>query len=281
MSRLEALADQGTDEDIAVASLERLAVLSYDAHELSRARHYIERALREHPEHEVTNRVRLLSAYVAHDEGDPETELASLVSILCPTSGADPLVPRVPGEPDLAVCTPRELAPPYLAHAWLELGEIYFDASSAGDLARAEVAFARAADAPDPGGEVAPVALYKRAWALFRESRFADALAGFTRVLDEPRLDLGGEALQYLALCIVEKDWDDDGHDDRRIGLRRPEVAAFMASSPHAADALAAAVRALLGEARCDEARAMARALAERDPAASGSLEPLLARCAP
>jgi tetratricopeptide (TPR) repeat protein len=164
-----------------------------------------------------------------------------------------------------------------VAHAWLALGEIEFEAGDRASLDRAVVAYARAAREPT----LAPVATYKRAWSLYRADRHAEAIAAFEPLLGDTREDLRTEARQYLAVIAADPDWDVDGRDDARRGLDRPEVAALVDGSPHAAELLRELADVLLAEVRCDEARAVTAALATRDPDAARDLEPRFAACTP
>ena len=73
--------------------------------------------------------------------------------------------------------------------------------------------------------------LHRRAFALRKLGRAADALAGFEELVLEPSAGaLRAEALTSLAPLVADPDWDGDGAPDAAHGLARPEVAARLAT---------------------------------------------------
>lgn len=93
------------------------------------------------------------------------------------------------------------------------IGELDFEL---GRLDGAEAAYGHLLAGLDADSEWYPVVAYKWAWTAYRDQRFADALARFTQVVTAAPAtnDLRAESLQYLAIVVAERDWNDDGTAD-------------------------------------------------------------------
>lgn len=263
--RLIALADGEPDRpDVAAPALLRAAALAEERGATDRARELRERIIARYGETETATHALLLSAYAAEDAGDDARHLASLLAIVCPGS-----------EHELARCTPRAAPLRQIAEAWLRLGEVYFNAP---DLPRAAVALERAADLAED--DLLIIALYKLAWTHYRRGDCGAAIAQFDRLLDaRPDPALRAEAVQYLAICMAEPDWDADGQDDPERLLSRAAARTWMSSSSHVDEVLEALVGVLLDEVRCAEAAQARAELAARAPERAEALGPGFARC--
>jgi len=149
------------------------------------------------------------------------------------------------------------------------VGEIHF---GAGRLA----ASARAYDRVVAAGETPflALALYKRAWVAYRQGRADAAWRGFSALLaraegaapTDPSRMLRPEAVQYLALLLIEADLDGDGMRDRDAGA--PRIARWLTGrAPHHAEVAAAAAQM----AREDGDTALAERLAAQAAALGGA----------
>jgi tetratricopeptide (TPR) repeat protein len=131
------------------------------------------------------------------------------------------------------------------ASAQLQLGE---QAAAIEDWALAATMFAAAATSADPG--TSAKATFMAGWALHRQRSWDQASAAFAAVLgleapDAPR----DEALQYLALVMVERSQD----ESRGVDAVLDSTLALVPASHHAA-LLQQAATLLDGMARFDEA---------------------------
>ncbi|MBI4957433.1 MAG: hypothetical protein HY908_35825, partial [Myxococcales bacterium] len=107
-----------------------------------------------------------------------------------------------------------------------QLGEAAFEA---GALDAASDAYRRALAAAPAASAVRPVAGYKLAWSESRAGRFLPALEAVARLLTDGAGALRAEALTLGALCVTEPDWNGDDRPDPVVGVRRPELAAWLA----------------------------------------------------
>jgi tetratricopeptide (TPR) repeat protein len=204
--------------------------------------------------------------------GDLETErgrvehaIDAYLRVVCPPedAGADGLVVLDPSEP--ARCAPLISQPIPNATIWARIGHAYFGEN---DHARALVSFEAALALLPPEHALVPRVTYLRAWTLYRDSRYAEALEAFGRVVALPDEQLSDEALEYVALLVAEPDWDDDGSPDAERGLARPAVRTWLAAHPELeARALDGAASALLDLAELRDAIAMDDEIERRFPA--------------
>lgn len=212
--------------------------------------------------------------------GDLETErgrvehaIDAYLRVVCPPEDAvaDGLVVLDPSE--LSRCASLIAQPIPNAGIWARIGHAYFEDN---DHARALVSFEAALALLPPEHALVPRVTYLRAWTLYRDGRYAEALEAFGRVVALPDEQLAGEALEYLAVIVAEPDWDDDGAPDTERGLARPAVRTWLAAHPELeARALDGAASVLLDLAELRDAIAMDDEIERRSP---GSPEAARAR---
>ena len=128
---------------------------------------------------------------------------------------------------------------PFVAEAWVRLGDWHFDDVQADSLRKATEAFARMYDFPEHS--LFARAIYKLGWTYYRMDDFPHAVESFTRLLDhyvakaggtggKPGGDVWPEAVQYTAISFADETW---GGVDRAkayfetIGHRAYEVEVF------------------------------------------------------
>src|SRR5690606_17467540 len=132
------------------------------------------------------------------------------LEFLDPYDGCDPLPQDVKeGE-----------EPRYVAEVWWQLGNYHFDQidprGGPYELNRAQAAYDRALQYKKP--PLYGVALYKRAWTMFKQQRYKPAVDGFVRLLfyaDEQEDETGdsgadfrAEAYSYIAGSLTYVDFD-------------------------------------------------------------------------
>lgn len=127
-----------------------------------------------------------------------------------------------------ADCEPITKGGKFNAEAWTRIGEYHFDYN---ELELAIAAYRRVLD--DKDSPYYDKALYKLAWAYYRADQFPEAVKGFddlVKYADEQKektgkfgSDLRAEAIQYLAICFSEEDWDGDTLPDADTGFERIE----------------------------------------------------------
>lgn len=207
------------------------------------------------------------------DRGRVEHAIDAYLRVVCPPedSVADRLVVLDPSE--LSRCAPLISQPIPNAAIWARIGHAYFEEN---DLSRALAGFEASLALLPPEHALVPRVTYLRAWTLYRESRYAEALEAFGRVVALPDEQLSGEALEYLAVIVAEPDWDDDGAPDAARGTARPAVRAWLDAHPDLeARVLDGAAAALLDLAELGDAIALDDEIVQRFP---GSAEAERAR---
>jgi hypothetical protein len=127
---------------------------------------------------------------------------------------------------------PQEITPGreprYLAEAWWQLGNYHFDQLDAGgpySHNRALAAYEHSLEFEKP--PIHGVALYKRAWTLFKQQRYRSAVKGFVDLLrhadeqevqtGDPGADFRAEAYTYIAGSLTYSDFDGPGPNDPNI----------------------------------------------------------------
>ena len=204
----------------------------------------VQRVVREFPRSPHTDDALLFLGELEHGREADDAALRAWLAMVCVERAPDALAGTpgaLSGERAFAGCTARTTDSALRAHAWIRIAELAFDLTPGLDLGVAIEAYRRSIEEPGASPELRAIGLYKRAWALYRSDRYADALVDFaTLAVDEQaRPDLRSEAIQYMAISIVERDWNLDGRDDPMTGLDRPEAARWIdASFPRAADVL-------------------------------------------
>jgi len=155
-----------------------------------------------------------------------------------------------------------------IAEAWFRIGETHFETGAYSDAVHA---FQKSLARRD--SRFAAAALYKIAWSHYLGDRFAEAAAAFERLLAAPpdaefAAALRPEVIQYLALSLVEQDWDGDGapapspSGDPATTAPVARVAAFVRRGGIWREVAQAAGQALAAEGREGEARAVRDLLA-------------------
>jgi TolA-binding protein len=105
---------------------------------------------------------------------------------------------------------------PFVAEAWVRLGDWYFDAVEADSLQNAAVAFSRIYAYPDH--PLYARAIYKLGWTYYRMDAFEEAVRAFTYLLDyyvakskatgeKAGGDVWPEAIQYTAISFADETW--------------------------------------------------------------------------
>lgn len=118
--------------------------------------------------------------------------------------------------------------PRYVAEAWWQLGNFHFDQLDAGgpySLNRATSAYQHSTQLKKP--PIYGVALYKRAWAFFKQQRYHTAVDGFVSLLryadqqeaqtGDPGADFRNEAYTYIAGSLTYVDFEGPGANDPSI----------------------------------------------------------------
>jgi tetratricopeptide (TPR) repeat protein len=128
---------------------------------------------------------------------------------------------------DYVECVPWKPDSPYVAEAWLRVGEVHYDLD---ELDPALEAYAQVLS--DPEGDLYDEALIRMAWTLYLKRSFpeaADKLDEFVRYADANKgqakadgaVALREDAIKYIAKTYIEEDWDLDGRRDRLWGITR------------------------------------------------------------
>jgi TolA-binding protein len=105
---------------------------------------------------------------------------------------------------------------PFVAEAWVRLGDWYFDEIKADSLQHAADAFAQMYRFPEH--PLYARAIYKLGWTYYRMDDFEHAVDSFTRLLDhyvalarktgqKPSGDVWPEAIQYTAISFADETW--------------------------------------------------------------------------
>ncbi len=101
----------------------------------------------------------------------------------------------------------------HVREAWVRIGEYLFDTQ---DLPGAARAYQHALVAQ--GDRYTPQILYKLGWTHYRQDQYPQAIGRFKEVLSLPdspdAQDLKEEAIGYIAVSLIELDWDVDGAPD-------------------------------------------------------------------
>jgi TolA-binding protein len=105
---------------------------------------------------------------------------------------------------------------PYVAEAWVRMGDWWFDAVQADSLQRAADAYQHVLAYPD--SPLYARALYKLGWTYYRADDFAHSVDAFTKLLDryvaesaktggKPEGEVWPEAVQYTAISFTDESW--------------------------------------------------------------------------
>jgi cellulose synthase operon protein C len=105
---------------------------------------------------------------------------------------------------------------PYVAEAWVRMGDWYFDAVEANSLQRAAAAYKQVEAFPDT--PLYARALYKLGWTYYRMDDFGHSVDAFVKLLDsyvaeanksgaKPDGEVWPEAVQYTAISFTDETW--------------------------------------------------------------------------
>jgi cellulose synthase operon protein C len=130
-------------------------------------------------------------------------------------------------EPDpYKPCQPVRKESKFVPEAWTRIGEVHFDNA---ELPEAISAYRKVLEFKD--SSYYDKALYKLAWAYYRDNRFVEAIREFDNLVkwadqrkasgDKFGSDLRPEAIQYLGVSFSEADWNGDTLPDAETGLQR------------------------------------------------------------
>jgi tetratricopeptide (TPR) repeat protein len=171
------------------------------------------------PSYERRDAALYLVGHCLDRVGRSDEAAASWMRAVCPTLASD-------GRTCVAASDDRTL----VAEMWLRIGEHEFDSGEEGANDRAIAAYLRALESPVE--RVRSLALYKLAWAYYRDGRYPEAIARFADVVeasDAQRArtghagsELRAEAIQYVALSLADRDWNADRVDDADEALPSP-----------------------------------------------------------
>jgi len=238
-ARLQRAARETTDPERAallwwrIAELESsTARMTHDAAALDEAvRSYRDVAAR-YPAFSRMDEVLFELATLEHDRGRREVAARVWLAIACVEVVSDPAADEpaaLDGSFDVARCTARRARPAIVAHAWVVLGEDWFDE---GKLAIAIAAYRRAvAIGAGRLPHLEPYVRFKLGWSLYRAERYVeamDALAALLATIGDRGGDLSRQAIERFAFCATEDDWDGDGAIDAQRGFDRPEVGHWL-----------------------------------------------------
>jgi tetratricopeptide (TPR) repeat protein len=171
------------------------------------------------------NRFRYTGAPVPPPSAEPEPD---------PTAAhpaADILAAPVPEGPFVdpyVDCQPIRPDAEFLSETWLRIGEYHFDFDFAPHfLDRAVSAYSKVLASPEDRNY--NLALYKVAWAYYRASRYPEAIAHFSQLVDwsdreqertgRAGSELRAEAIQYLGITFAYDDWNENQIPDVNEGL--------------------------------------------------------------
>jgi tetratricopeptide (TPR) repeat protein len=164
-----------------------------------------------------------LLGYCLSETGRGEEAKRSWLALVCASrttvASAEPYAGCEPIVPDSAL----------LAEVWFRLGEHDFDDAATDALPAALDAYRRVLAWRD--SPFVDEALYKLAWSHYRAEQYPEAIRRFTELLDLAESggsELREEAVQYVALCIAEDDWDGDARPDRASSLERVQDPRLM-----------------------------------------------------
>ncbi len=196
------------------------------------------RLLTEFPSYRFLDAAYYLLGFCLGEMGEEQQAKQALLALVCsnkfrpldPPAQAPKLAPgKPPGNDDevYASCTPVRKDSKFLPEAWTRVGEFHFD--NPNELRLAIAAFHKVLAFKD--SPYYDRALYKLAWAYYRDNRFPEAVREFDNLVryadarteagQKVGSDLRPEAVQYLGVSFAEADWDGDTLPDPVNGLQR------------------------------------------------------------
>ncbi len=112
--------------------------------------------------------------------------------------------------------------------------QLFDTARTPEDFVKVSAAYQHAIDLAGPKHWLVPLLRYKIAWSFYRGDDYPGAFAAFWAVVADPAaVDVRREALEYLAIIIIEPSWSaaGSGKPDPIVGLERPAVKQKLAGS--------------------------------------------------
>jgi hypothetical protein len=195
--------------------------------DFSRTAETARRVLTELPRSREVDRALYVLGHAELRAGRDEAALSAWAALVCSNrfpyrpGPAAPLAFAGDGAPadPWAGCEPVVPSSGLEQETWLRIGEYHFDFDwTPRGLDRAIAAYQRALELGE--SVYAEVALYKLAWSYYRSDRYPEAVRHFARLVESadedrqravaPDLDLRPEAVQYIAICFAESDWNAD-----------------------------------------------------------------------
>jgi cellulose synthase operon protein C len=197
------------------------------------------RLLTEFPSYRFLDATYYLLGFCLGEMGEDQQAKQALLALVCankykpldtpvPTP-RPPIKPGPPGSDDEVYkgCTAVRKDSKFLPEAWTRVGEFHFD--NPNELRSAIAAFHKVLQFKD--SPYYDRALYKLAWAFYRDNRFPEAVREFDNLVkyadgrtaagQKVGSDLRPEAIQYLGVSFGEPDWDGDTLPDPVNGLQR------------------------------------------------------------
>jgi tetratricopeptide (TPR) repeat protein len=131
-------------------------------------------------------------------------------------------------------CEPINANSRFLFESWWLIGEYHFDFdTSRFGVETAISAYKKLAENPEH--KFYDKGLYKLAWSYFKADRYPESIQAFSKVVDfadSQEEQQGGtmrpEAVQYLAVCFFEEDWNMDMVPDEVSGIERLQDPSLM-----------------------------------------------------
>lgn len=165
----------------------------------------LQRLVRDFPDYKLLDGAYYLLAYCLQEQGESDEAEAAYLAF----------VERFPNSR-------------YLPEVYTRLGESYF--TDPHKLDKAIAAYKRVLDHED--SRMWDKALYKLAWTYYRIDRFDEAVERFDQLIawadsgdpgeeDIARTELRAEAMQYLAVCFAEDEWEGSGIANAKEFLAR------------------------------------------------------------
>jgi TolA-binding protein len=242
--------------------------------------------IRQFPDYRLLDGALYLLGYCLGEQGMEATARRALLALVCANRNQPPTTLEEPAEQPRLPLAARGAGPfvdPYQScvardpkgrlnsEAWTRIGEYHFDYN---ELDLAIAAYRRVLD--DPEGPYYDKALYKLAWSYYRADRFALATRGFDDLVQfadrrqqatgKFGSELRAEAIQYLAVCFAEEDWDGDGAPDTETGIERIEKFYKGKTDPYQAEVYQRLGDVYFDSARYGEARAAYKLALSRWP---------------
>ncbi|HET6284508.1 MAG TPA: tetratricopeptide repeat protein [Polyangia bacterium] len=192
------------------------------------------RLLTEFPNYRLLDAAYYLLGFCLGEMGQDAQARQALLALVC-VNKFKPLDPPMQVTKQTADgeayngCTPVKKDSKFIPESWTRIGEFHFD--NPNELRLAIAAFKKVLEFKD--SPYYDRALYKLAWAYYRDNRFPEAVREFDNLVkyadarkaagQKIGSDLRPEAVQYLGVSFSEPDWDGDTVPDPVSGLQRAQ----------------------------------------------------------